>query len=70
MEIHPQNDRPFCGHRIWRRPADKRFAEAIVPQDSLYNLRQDPSETHNAISENPDIAKRLKERLTQLENLK
>ena len=51
-------------------PRDKRFAEAIVPQDSLYNLRQDPSETHNAISENPDIAKRLKERLTQLENLK
>ena len=51
-------------------PRDKCFAEAIVPQDSLYNLRQDPSETHNAISENPDIAKRLKERLTQLENLK
>ena len=25
-------------------PRDKRFAEAIVPQDSLYNLRQDPSE--------------------------
>lgn len=51
-------------------PADKRFADAVVLEDSLYNLRDDPSETRNVISENPKIAESLKNRLAEIERIK
>ncbi len=51
-------------------PRDKRFAESIVKEDSLYNLKDDPAETRNVISENPQIAESLKKRLAEIERIK
>ena len=51
-------------------PSDKRFADAIVREDSLFNLKADPSETKNVISENRKIADSLKARLAEIENMK
>lgn len=51
-------------------PRDKRFADAIVHEDSLYNLKEDPSETRNVISQYPEIVKTLKNRLLEIEKMK
>ena len=51
-------------------PRDKRFADAVVLEDALYNLKEDPSETRNVISQNPEIAESLKKRLAEIERIK
>jgi hypothetical protein len=34
--------------------------------ESLFNLREDPSESRNLIEENPELAAKMKQRLAEL----
>lgn len=45
---------------------DKRFVEAVVAEDSLYDLSADPSEKRNLVSEYPQVAEALKRRLKEI----
>lgn len=58
-------------HRHDRKTArnvvvEQELANTKVPQFLLFNLKEDPSETRNVISEHPEIASRLKKQLADL----
>ena len=47
-------------------PRDKRFAEAVIPEDGLYDLDRDPYETNNLAKEIPDKVMEMRTELNQI----
>ena len=51
-------------------PKDKRFVEAKVYEDALYDLKADPAETKNVIKKYPEKAAELKKELEGIKKIK
>lgn len=55
----------FCaGSGGWTSPREKVAFEMNLPEIQLYNLKKDEKEEHNVYKENPEVVKRLTDKLT------
>jgi len=50
--------------------ANKREETGLQPTPQLYNLKEDPQERHNLISQHPDIARELAKKLKEIKQKK
>jgi len=59
----PANTNTSAGIGSGADPRDKRFADAIVPEDLLFNLADDPAETTNLASRYPEKLQAMRAKL-------
>jgi len=62
----PQNDNTSAGIGSGADPRDKRFADARVPDDLLFNLADDPAETTNLAARYPEKLEELRAKLAEI----
>jgi arylsulfatase A-like enzyme len=65
-----QGNWKFIAHSGWGGAdgSDRRWIEAIVPADALYDLAADPAERVNLASREPERARTMRARLEQIEH--
>ena len=62
----PANTDTSAGIGSGADPRDKRFADAIVPEDLLFNLADDPAETTNLAARHPEKLQAMRAKLAEI----